>query len=101
MARKSIIERQKKREYLVELKKEKRQELKKRSMDLSLTEEERSDARVALNKMPRDTCPVRLRNRCQFTGRGRGCLRKFKMSRLVFREYASNGLIPGVTKSSW
>ncbi|MDF2550708.1 MAG: rpsN [Chlamydiales bacterium] len=101
MARKSIIARQKKREYLVKLKWDKRQELKKRSLDMSLTEDERADARIALNKMPRDTSPVRLRNRCQFTGRGRGCLRKFKMSRLVFREYASNGMIPGVTKSSW
>ncbi|TXI40274.1 MAG: 30S ribosomal protein S14, partial [Nitrosomonas sp.] len=54
-----------------------------------------------LNKMPRDSAPVRLRNRCQLTGRPRGNYRKFKISRLCFREMANNGLIPGVTKSSW
>lgn len=101
MAKKSSIEKQKRRERLVKLKWEKRQALRNKSYDLNLSEEEREEARIALNKMPRDSSPTRLRNRCQMTGRARGFLRKFKVSRLVFRELASMGLIPGVTKSSW
>ena len=101
MAKKSSIEKEKRREKLVKLKWEKRQELKRKAADVSLSEEERQDARIALNKMPRDSSVVRLRNRCQLTGRARGYLRKFGVSRLCFREMASHGLIPGVTKSSW
>lgn len=101
MTRKSVIARQYKREILVARHWEKRQALKKASVDMSITEEERQKARVALNKMPRDTSPIRLRNRCQFTGRPRGFLRKFKSSRLTFREMAHTGAIPGVTKASW
>lgn len=101
MAKRSSIEKEKRREKTVKLKWDKRQELKKTAADLSLTEEERQAARTALNKMPRDACPVRLRNRCQVTGRARGYLRKFKVSRLTFREMALMGLIPGVTKASW
>ncbi len=101
MAKKSAIAKQKRREKLVKLKWDQRQELKKRSIDPSLDEEDREQARIKLNKMPRDACPVRLRNRCQLTGRPRGTLRKFKLSRICFREMASSGLIPGVTKASW
>jgi len=101
MAKKSVIARQHKREALVARHWEKRQNLRKKSVDMSLTEEERQAARIALNKMPRNTAPARLRSRCQLTGRSRGVLKKFKMSRLVFREYAHAGLIPGVTKASW
>ncbi len=101
MAKKSSVEKQKRRERLVKLKWDRRQELKKKSYDMNLSEEERETARIALNKMPRDSSPIRLRNRCQLTGRPRGFLRKFKLSRLTFREMASMGLIPGVTKSSW
>ena len=101
MAKRSSIEKEKRREKMVKLKWDKRQELKKVAADLSLTEEERQSARTALNKMPRDASPVRLRNRCQVTGRARGFLRKFKISRLTFREMALMGLIPGVTKASW
>ncbi len=101
MAKKSSVEKQKRRERLVKLKWDKRQELKKKVYDMHLSDEERENARIALNKMPRDSPPVRLRNRCQLTGRPRGFLRKFKLSRLTFREFASIGLIPGVTKSSW
>src|SRR5271169_6882864 len=100
MAKTSVIERQKKREILVTRNREKRKELKKRSQDVSLTEEERSEARLKLNQMSPNTSPVRLRSRCQFTGRGRGVLKKFKASRLCFREKAHAGLLPGVTKSS-
>ncbi len=101
MAKRSSIEKQKRREKTVKLKWNKREELRKTASDLSLTEEERQAARVAINKMPRDASPVRLRNRCQLTGRARGYLRKFKMSRLTFREMALMGYIPGITKASW
>lgn len=56
---------------------------------------------VGLQKLPRNSSKVRLRNRCKLTGRPRGYMRKFGISRVTFREMASNGLIPGVTKSSW
>jgi small subunit ribosomal protein S14 len=101
MAKTSVVERQKKREILVKRNWEKRQGFKKRSMDMKLTEEERQEARTQLNKMSRNTSPVRLRNRCALTGRPRGYYRKFKVSRLCFREFALFGLIPGVTKASW
>lgn len=101
MAKKSSVEKQKRRERIVKLKWAKRQELKKKSIDVNLTEEERQEARIALNKMPRDSSVIRLRNRCSLTGRARGFLRKFKLSRLTFRELALKGMIPGVTKASW
>lgn len=101
MAKKSSVEKQKRRERIVKLKWDKRQELKKKVYNMNLTEEEREAARIALNKMPRDSSPIRLRNRCQLTGRARGYLRKFKLSRLTFREMALAGMLPGVTKSSW
>lgn len=101
MATKASVEKQKRREKQVKLKWEKRQDLKKRIIDMNLSDEERSNARIALNKMPRDSAPNRLRNRCKMTGRPRGYLRKFGISRLTFRELASMGLIPGVTKASW
>lgn len=101
MAKRSSIEKQKRREKTVNLKWEKRQQLQKQARDMSSSEEERQAARIALNKMPRDSSPVRLRNRCQLTGRCRGFMRKFKLSRLSFRELASFGMIPGVTKASW
>lgn len=101
MAKKSSVEKQKRRERTVKLKWEKREQLRNTARDVKLSEEEREQARIALNKMPRDSSEIRLRNRCQITGRARGYLRKFKLSRLTFRELASNGMIPGVTKSSW
>ncbi len=101
MAKKSSIAKQKKRERLVSLKWDKRQDLKKKVVNENLSDEERFEARIALNKMPRDSSPIRLRNRCELTGRSRGFLKKFKVSRLCFREMALRGLIPGVTKSSW
>jgi small subunit ribosomal protein S14 len=101
MAKKSSIAKQKHKEKLVKLKWEKRQELKKTISSLETSEEDRFDAMIALNKLPRSSSKVRLRNRCQMTGRSRGYLNKFKVSRLCFRELASHGFIPGVTKASW
>lgn len=101
MAKTSSIAKQKRREKLVESKWEKRQELKKIILSPATSMEDRLAAVAKLNKMPRNSSPVRLRNRCQFTGRARGYLRKFKLSRLCFREMANAGLIPGVYKASW
>lgn len=101
MAKKSSVEKQKRRERIVKNKYEKRKALRERSLDVKLSEEERHEARVALNKMPRDSSLIRLRNRCSLTGRCRGYLRKFGISRLCFRKMANDGLLPGVTKASW
>ncbi len=80
---------------------EKRKSLKEAILDMTKTMDERLSAVDALNKLPKNSSKIRLRNRCQFTGRSRGFLRKFKLSRLCFREMASQGLIPGVVKASW
>ena len=98
---KAWVAKQHRKEKIVDRKWQKRQDLKKIVVDLSRPIEERLSAVDALNKMPKNSSPVRLRNRCQFTGRSRGFLRKFKMSRLCFREMASRGLIPGIVKASW
>jgi small subunit ribosomal protein S14 len=101
MAKKSSVARQKKRERLVKNKWEKRAKLKAVILDMTRPIEERLAAVDNLNKMPKNSSPIRLRNRCQFTGRSRGFLRKFKLSRLCFREMANQGLIPGIVKASW
>lgn len=101
MATKTWMAKQKKRERLVQLKWDKRQSLKKIIVDMNKSEEERHAAKVALNKMSPNSSPVRLRSRCQLTGRSRGVLKKFKLSRLCFREMANSGMIPGVVKASW
>ena len=101
MATKAWIAKQKKRARLVQLKWDKRQNLKKTILDMNKSEEERNAAKNALNKMPRNSSPVRTRSRCQLTGRSRGVLKKFKLSRLCFREMANSGMIPGIVKSSW
>ncbi|MEX0962147.1 MAG: 30S ribosomal protein S14 [Simkaniaceae bacterium] len=101
MAKKSNLQRQLKRERLVALKWEKRQELKKLIRDPSLPEDQKLLAIDTLNKLPKNSSPTRLRNRCQLTGRPRGFLRKFKLSRICFRQMANDGLLPGITKSSW
>ncbi len=101
MAKRSSIAREKKRERLVALKREQRVKLKEIIRNPATSEEDQRAAQTALNKMPRNSSRVRLRNRCQLTGRSRGFLRKFKLSRLCFREMANKGLIPGVFKASW
>ena len=78
-----------------------RQELKKKMLDFNSGEEEREIAKTKLQSMPRNTSTVRVRNRCLLTGRSRGYLRKFRLSRLAFRRLALQGMISGVTKSSW
>ncbi|QVL58164.1 MAG: 30S ribosomal protein S14 [Simkaniaceae bacterium] len=101
MARKALIEKEKRREHLVRLNWEKRQELKEIVRDLGTSEEEKMVAQEKLNKLSKNSSKIRLRNRCRLTGRSRGYLRKFNLSRLCFREMANSGLIPGVTKASW
>jgi small subunit ribosomal protein S14 len=101
MAKKSTIQKQLKRENLIKKFFEKRQALKKVVSDLNVSEEERQLAVAGLNKLPKNSSPIRSRNRCQLTGRPRGFLRKFKLSRLCFRELANSGNIPGVVKASW
>jgi small subunit ribosomal protein S14 len=89
MARKSLIARETKRQRLVEKYRAKREQLKK---------EGRWDE---LDKLPKNSSPVRLHNRCRLTGRPKGYMRKFGISRVTFREMALAGKIPGVTKASW
>ena len=101
MARKAAIEKQKRREKMVKLAWVKRKALKDIIYNLRTTEEDRAKAVQKLNEFPKNSSAIRLRNRCLITGRARGYLRKFKLSRLSFREYASQGYIPGITKSSW
>lgn len=101
MAKTSAIERQKKREKLVRKYAAKRQELKRQSKDLSLSPEERQEARQKLAKLPRNSSPVRLRTRCIVSGRPRAVYKKFMLSRIAFRELAHAGQLPGVHKASW
>lgn len=75
--------------------------LKAIAADESKPMDERFTARVKMQALPRNSHPTRIRNRCELTGRARGNYRKFGISRLMFRELASMGMIPGVTKSSW
>ena len=101
MARKSIVNRQLKRETLVNKYFEKRKSLKFIINNSSSSMEEKIAAQESLQKIPRDALPVRLRNRCKLTGRPRGVYKKFGLGRGKLREFAMNGEIPGVTKASW
>ncbi|MFP7675284.1 30S ribosomal protein S14 [Marivita sp. S0852] len=101
MAKKAMIEREKKRQKLVEKYAAKRAELKEIANDESKPMEERFKARLKLAKLPRNSAPSRLHNRCQITGRPHAYYRKLKVSRIALRELASNGKAPGMVKSSW
>lgn len=89
MAKKSKVAKERKRQQLVEQYAEIRRELKAKG-DME-----------GLRKLPRDSSPTRLKSRCEVTGRPRGYIRKFKMSRIAFREFAHKGQVPGVKKASW
>lgn len=97
----SVIEREKKRTRTVAKYAVKRAELKATIEDTSKTEEERYEARLKLQALPRNSSPTRQRNRCALTGRPRGTFRKFGLARGKIREIAFRGEIPGVTKASW
>ena len=101
MAKKSKIMHNIHRKTLVERYAAKRKELIKKVNDTSLSYEERQAFRLKLEKLPKNSNPNRVRNRCNLTGRPRSYYRRFGLSRISLREMASNGLIPGVTKASW
>ena len=101
MAKKAMIEREKKRQRLVDQYAKKRAELKATAADNSKPMEERFKARLKLAKLPRNSSPTRLHNRCQLTGRPHAYYRKLKMSRIALRELGSQGQVPGLVKSSW
>lgn len=101
MAKASMIAREDKRNRLVARYAEKRVALKVIIKDINASDDERWEAQLKLQKMPRDSSPSRLRNRCQLTGRPRGVFRKFGLCRNKLREAAMRGDIPGLTKASW
>lgn len=101
MAKVSMIEREKKRTKLVERHAAKRAQLKLVIKNAESTDEERWEAQLALQALPRDSSPVRQRNRCGITGRPHGFYRKFGLARNKLREAAMNGEVPGLVKASW
>ncbi len=101
MAKTSMKNREAKRESLVNKYAAKRAELKAKSKDISLDIEERMAASVALQKLPRDSSPIRQRNRCNLTGRPHGYYRKFGLGRNKLREHTMRGDVPGLRKASW
>lgn len=101
MAKLSLINREKKRAALVQKYAAKRTALKAVIQDQAKTEEERYEARLALQKLPRNANPTRMRSRCELTGRPRGTFRMFSLGRAKIREAAFRGEIPGLTKASW
>ena len=101
MAKTSMINRDIKRKKLVKRHAGKRAELKKIISSTTASYEDKIAAAEKLQKLPRDSSPSRVRNRCELTGRSRAYYRKFRLSRIMLRDLANKGLIPGVTKSSW
>ena len=101
MAKVSMIARENKRIKMVQKFAKKREELKKVISDMNLSDEERYEGRLKLQKLPRDASPVRLQRRCQITGRPHAVYRRFGLSRNKLRELAMNGDVPGLVKSSW
>ena len=101
MAKTSSIQRNLKRIKLANKFLKKREKLKKITKNRKLPLDERFNAQLKLAKLPRNSAKIRIRNRCEMTGRHRGVYRKFRISRIALRELASKGIIPGMTKSSW
>ena len=101
MAKTSAIQRNLKRIRLVKKFLKKREMLKKIIKNKKLPLNERYNAQLKLAKLPRNSAKIRIRNRCEITGRPHGVYRKLKISRIALRELASKGIIPGMTKSSW
>ena len=101
MAKKSAVNRNEMVKKLVKQYAAKRAALKAVANDETLPLEDRFDARLKLAKLPRNSAPNRIRNRCEVTGRPRAYYRKLRMSRIALRELGSAGLIPGLVKSSW
>jgi len=101
MAKTSAIQRNLKRIGLVNKFLKKREKLKKIIKNRKLPLDERFEAQLKLAKLPRNSAKIRIRNRCEISGRPRGVYRKLRISRIALRDLASNGKIPGMTKSSW
>lgn len=101
MAKKSMVEREKKRQRMVKRHAAKRAALKAVATDQKVSMEERFRASLKLAELPRNSSPTRLHNRCALTGRPRAYYRKLKLSRIMLRELGSVGQIPGLVKSSW
>ena len=101
MAKTSAVEKNRKRMRLAKKFEARRARLKAIAQDRSLPAEECFAARLKLAELPRNSAPGRIRNRCEISGRPRGYYRKFKISRIALRDLASQGQIPGMTKSSW
>lgn len=101
MAKKSMIEREKKRARVAARYAAKREQLKAVISDRSLSDDERWDAQAQLQKLPRDASPVRRQRRCRITGRPHAVYRKFGLARNKLREAAMRGDVPGLVKSSW
>ncbi len=101
MAKKSAVEKNNRRAALVRRLADKHAQLKVIARDKSLPMEDRFDAQLKLAKLPRNSAPSRVRNRCESSGRPRGVYRKFKLSRIALRDLAARGQVPGMVKSSW
>jgi small subunit ribosomal protein S14 len=101
MAKTSAVEKNRKRTRMAKKFSAKRARLKAIAQDRSLPAEECFAARLKLAELPRNSAPVRIRNRCELSGRPRAYYRKFRISRIALRDLASQGQIPGMTKSSW
>lgn len=101
MAKKSAVEKNNRRRRIVKKYAAKRAALKAQALDQNLSLEERYKARLKLAKLPRNSAPNRIRNRCEITGRPRGYYRKLRMSRIALRQMGSLGQVPGLIKSSW
>lgn len=101
MAKKGKLEKNERRARLIEKHAETRAELRRVMKNPAASLDQKREAMARLQALPRDSAAVRYRNRCQMTGRPRGFIRKFGISRIALREMALHGLIPGVRKSSW
>lgn len=101
MAKKSQINRNKKRERMVAQYAAKRAALKARAENMSLPPEERFAARMKMAKLPRNSSPSRIHHRCDLSGRSKGYYRKLRVSRIALRDLANFGQVPGMTKASW
>ena len=101
MAKTSKIKKNEQRREIVARYAARRQELKAIIKNPTSSEDQRAEAYASLRKMPREASPVRIRNRCEMSGRPRAYLRQFGLARIAFRDMALAGLIPGVRKASW
>ncbi len=101
MAKKGMVEREHKKQRLVAKYAQKRAELKAIIHDVNASEEEKWKAQIALQQLPKGSCPTQLQRRCRITGRPHGVYRKFGLARNKLRQHAMQGDVPGLTKASW